>query len=288
MQPGTTAWPTVGVLALTALASLALSGCSGHRWTSDHPDVAARAQADPEAFVDPALVQWEQLQGLAGSYAMRVSRGIGRGSADLFILVRRPADLDISVLAPTGAIQVSLRANEREVGLVFVEDRVVYRGPSTGTAFERALGLDLSAADAAAVLLGYGIADGERSGVTTAWDADARRIRVETLSGTRAWLHPVTQRFDRIVRGGPDARGTVTATLSSWLAQPPAPDVLRLEVEPDGYGIELRLSGAPTVNPDFSSDPFAVQVPPGFEVRPLSELAAEGGLFQRAAPRDSE
>ena len=270
-----------------AFAALTTAGCSSHHWTNDHPDVAARAQANPEAFVDPAIAQWDELQGLAGSYSMRVSKGVGRGSADLAIYVRRPADLDIHVLAPTGATEASLRVNEREVGLSFGEDRVVYRGPSSGAAFERALGLDLSAADVAAVLLGYGIPDSERAGATTIWDAEARRIRLETRSGTRAWLHPVTQRFDRILRGGPgSSRGTVNATLDSWLAQPPIPDLLRLEVEPDGYGIELRLSGSPTVNPDFGADFFDVQVPAGFEVRPLSELAAEGGLFRRAVPEE--
>ncbi len=275
--------------AATALAVLVLSGCSSHRWTDDHPDVAARAQANPAAFLTPALEQWDGLQGLGGSYSMRVAKGIGRASADLAIYVRLPADLDIIVLAPTGATQAYLRVNEYEVGLAYLEDRVVYRGPSSGAAFERALGFDLSAADAAAVLLGYGVPLGERTGATTIWDADARRIRVDTLSGTRAWLHPVTQRFDRIIRGATDGpRGMVTATLTSWLAQPPIPDALRLDVEPDGYGIELSLSGSPTLNPDFSADFFDIQVPPGFEVRPLSELAAEGGLFRRAAPRDSE
>jgi len=286
MQPLTTSWRAGAVLVLGALA---LGGCSSHHWTNDHPDVAARAQSNPEAFVDPALERWDGLQGLAGSYSMRVSKGIGRGSADLAIAVRRPADLDIIVLAPTGAIEAILRVNEYEVGLSFREDRIVYRGPSSGAAFERALGFDLSAANAAAVLLGYGIPDSERPGATSTWDAEARRVRVETLAGTRAWLHPVTQRFDRIVRGVPGgARGTVTATLTSWLAMPPVPDALRLEVEPDGYGIELRLSGPPTVNPDFPAGFFDVQVPDGFEVRPLSELAAEGGLFRRAARRDSE
>jgi hypothetical protein len=279
-------WRTVAVL---ALAALALGGCSRHHWTSDHPDVAARAQSNPEAFVGPALEHWDELQGLGGSYSMRISKGIGRGSADLAIYVRRPADLDISVLAPTGAIEASLRVNEFEVGLSFLEDRIVYRGPSSGAAFVRALGFDLSAADAVAVLLGYGIPNGELPGATTTWDAAARRIRIETRSGTRAWLHPVTQRFDRIIRGRPgNPTGMVTATLTSWLDQLPIPDALRFDVEPDGYGIELRLSGAPTVNPDFPPGFFDVQVPAGFEVRPLSELGAEGGLFRTGAPRDSE
>lgn len=285
MQRGTKAWP-VGSLALGALA---LVGCSSHNWTNEHPGVAARARAAPAGFVAPALEHWEGLQGLAGSYSMRVAKGIGRGSADLAIAVRRPADLDIVVLAPTGAIEAVLRVNEREVGLSFREDRVVYRGPSSGAAFERALGFDLSAGDVAAVLLGYGIADDQRADAAVTWDADARRIRLESRSGTRAWLHPVTQRFDRMVRGGPGRPdGTVTATISAWLPQPPIPDALRLEVEPDGYGIELRLNGQPTVNPDFPPDFFDLQVPAGFEVRPLSELAAEGGLFRRSAPRDSE
>ena len=143
-------------------------------------------------------------------------------------------DIDMAVLAPTGAMQAYLRVNRVEVGLSFLEDRVVYRGPAGGYAFEQALGFDLSAADAAAMLLGYGIADGEADRAETFWDAEARRIRVETRTGTLAWLHPPTQRFDRLERA--DRRGRVTAEITEWLADPaPLPRMLTLEIEPEGF-----------------------------------------------------
>jgi hypothetical protein len=265
------------------VALLVVAGCAGRNWTSDHPDVAARAQTDPEGFIEPAVAQWADLVGVAGSYQMRVAKGVGRGSADMAISARRPADLDIVVLGPSGAIEAYLRVNQYEVGLSFAEDRVVYRGPSSGAAFETALGFDLSAADAVAVLLGYGITDADRAGASATWDSKARRVRL-AASGVQAWLHPVTQRFDRILHS--QGHDTVDARIQSWLPAPPIPDQLRLQVEPDGYRLDLTLSGSPTVNPDFPAGFFDVDVPPGFEVRPLSELAAEGGLFRRAAPTD--
>jgi len=134
-----------------------------------------------------------------------------------------------------------------------------------------------------AVLLGYGMTDADRGRAATTWDADARRVHV-AAPGVQAWLHPVTQRFDRILHS--DGRDTVDAMIRSWQPKPPIPDQIRLEVEPDGYSIELSLSGPPTVNPDFPAGFFDVEVFPGFEVRPLSELAAEGGLFRRAAPTE--
>ena len=266
---------------------LTAAGCGGGGWVADYPDIAARAAAAPAGFVGPALAQWESAEGISGSYSMRVSKGIGRSSVDLQIRVRRPGDIDMAVLAPTGAMQAYLRVNRVEVGLSFLEDRAVYRGPASRYAFEQALGFDLSAADAAALLLGYGIADGEADGATTFWDAEARRIRVETRSGTLAWLHPQTQRFDRLERQ--DRRGRVTAEITDWLAAPaPLPRMLTLEIEPDGYGIRLELLGTPSLNPDFPDGFFDVDVPPGFVVRPLSDLAEEGGLFRRAAPAEDE
>jgi hypothetical protein len=231
--------------------------------------------------VEPALEQWDEVRALAGSYSLRVAKGIGRGSADLAINVRRPADVDIDVLAPTGAIEAYVRANDHEVGLAFLADRVVYRGPASGAGFAQALGFDLSAEHVVAAVLGYAIPDGERGSATAVWDGAELRVQVETDQGTRAWLHPVTQRFDRIVRAGGGA--TVTATLTSWLPDFPVPDALRLAVEPDGYRIELTLSGAPTWSPDFPPGFFEIDVPPGFEVRPLSELGQNGGIFGRLA-----
>ena len=268
------------------LAAGGILACGGGGWVQQYPDVADRARSQPEAFVGPAYEQWAEVDGLIGSYALSVAKGPGRGSADLAISARRPGDVSIAVLEPTGAIMAYLWASASEIAISFREDRVVYRGPATAGAFQRALGFDLAAADVVAVMLGYGIADGDQSEATPQWDDDARRIRVDTRSGTRAWFHPLERRFDRVVRD--DATGRVDVRMDSWWPDPPVPDALTIQVEPDGYRLHLRLSGSPQPNPAFRDGDFDAIVPPGFEVRPLDELAAEGGLFRRAAPAESE
>ncbi|NKB87345.1 MAG: hypothetical protein GKS06_03895 [Acidobacteria bacterium] len=263
---------------------LAVAACGGGGWVQEYPDVAQRAQTRPEAFVGPAYSQWADVEGLIGSYVLRVAKGPGRGSADLSVAVQRPANVDIRVLQPTGAVMARLSANGDEVGMAFLEDGVVYRGPASGGAFQRALGFDLTAADVVAVMVGYALS-GEELAPRGVWDADARRIRVDSGAGTQAWLHPATSRFDRVLRA--DARGRVDARILAWWPEPPVPVGLELHVEPDGYRLELSLSGEPQLNPAFGNA-FDVLVPNGFEVRSLGELAAEGGLFQRAAPADSD
>lgn len=283
------------IAALAAVAALAaLAGCGGGGWVRDHPDVAERARREPAGFVAPAFARWEGLESLAGSYRMRVSKGIGRRSFDLAVVVRRPDLVDINVLDPTGGIQAFLRASPTEIGLYLAEDEVLYAGPATRDAFARALGFDLSAADAVAVLLGYGV---ERDGLPPgepSWDADARRVRIDYGPLVRLWLHPVTMLFDRVEHRRPDAR--VQARLLEWLHVPdPAggagfavPGRLELEVEPEGYGIRLSLSASPTPNLELPAGQFDILVPEGTLELPLEELARQGGLFRRTAGGDEQ
>lgn len=274
------------------LAAALLPACAGGGWIADHPDIAERARANPEAFVEPTFARWDGLETLSGAYQLRAARGIGRRTFDLAVSVRRPDQVDISVLDPTGAIQAYLRADSREIGLWFAEDRVLYRGPATRDAFERALGLDLSAADAVAVFLGYGLAADALSGRETAvWDEEARRVRVDAETRSRAWIHPLESRVDRVEhRSG---AGVLEAEIREWSAvgaegdtglSYPIPSLVELSVEPDGIGLTLRLLASPRVGHDLPHDLFEIQVPPGTLELPLEELARQGGLFRRAGP----
>lgn len=299
----------VGALALGLL--LAVAGCGGGGWPRDHPDLAERARSAPGSFVEPARRQWDGLSALGASYTMRVTRGIGGRTFDLYIAMQRSDRIDILLLAPTGLIEASLRANEAQVGLLVREERTLFAGSSAGDGFARALGFNLTAADAVAVLLGYGAEASALPVGIASWDEDARRIRIDHGDRTSVWLHPVSQRFDRVVHR--DGAATVSAEVDEWVevaVEPrdsaarqgssglevedlhasaetlPLPSLIRLEVEPDGYGIQLRLVGEPDANPDYPPDSFELQYPPGVLVRPLEDLAREGGLFRRTAPAD--
>jgi len=263
-----------------AAAALALAACGGGGWVKSHPDIAQRAQSSPASFVQPALDRWEGAESLTASYTLRVARGIGRKSFDLAISVRRPADLDMLVLDPTGAIQAYLRSNDREVGLYVAEDRVLYRGANTRKAFERALGFDLEAADAVALLLGYGASRDTLPLGRAVWDEGERRIRVDHGPEFSIWLHPVTQNFDRLLRRGP--QGTVTAEIEEWAQLAfPVPSNLTLQVEPEGYGIRLRMLSNTQLNEEFPTGFFELDVAPGARQLPLEDLARDGGLFRR-------
>lgn len=286
---------------MTVCLLLALPGCAGGGWVKDHPEVAERARTEPGGFVEPAFEQWAGVESLAGSYQMRVSRGIGHRTFDLAVAVRRPDLVDINVLDPTGAIQAFLRANESRIGLYVAEEEVLYAGPTTREAFERALGFDLSAADAVAVLLGYGVErDGEPRGAPS-WDANARRIRIDYGPLVSLWLHPVTMLFDRVEHRRGEAR--VEARIREWMPVPEPdagtaadpvvdgaavsiPGRIELDVEPDGYGIRLSLSARPRLNFDFPPGYFDLVVRPGTVERSLEELTRQGGLFRRTAPED--
>lgn len=259
---------------------LAATACGGGGWLRQQPELAQRARTDPASFVEPALGQWQSAEALTGSYAMRVARGVGRRSFDLAVSVRRPADVDMLVLDPTGAIQLYLRANEREVGLYIAEERTLYRGSATRDAFGRALGFELSAADAVALLLGYGVDRDSLPLGSSSWDEKAQRVRIDYGPGITAWLLPPTLRFDRVEhRAGAD---TVAGEIHEWLSMAfPVPSLLRLQIEPDGYGIELRLLGNIDLAPEFPERFFELQATPAMKQRPLSDLAEAGGLFRR-------
>jgi hypothetical protein len=258
-----------------------LTACGGGGWIKDHPDVAERARTEPGAFVEPAFDRSDSAHSLYASYRLRVSKGIGRRTLDVAVSVGRPALVDILVLDPTGAIQASLRANEREVGLYVAEEGILYRGPATQDAFARALGFDLSAADAVAVLLGYGVERSTLPPGVARWDGAARRVRVDYGERASLWLHPITGRFDRVLhRSG---RDRVEASIAAWamLEGPPTPRDLQLSVEPDGYGIRLTLSADPALDYQFPPGYFELELPPGALELPLEELARQGGLFRR-------
>lgn len=265
---------------LVGVVVLGITACGGGNWVQSHPDIAQRARTAPEGFVQPALDRWAKAEALTASYTLRVAKGIGRKSFDLSISVHRPADVDMLVLDPTGGIQAYLRSNVAEVGLYVAEDRVLYRGQNTRAAFERALGFDLEAADAVALVLGYAANRDSLPLGRAVWDEERRRIRVDHGEEFSVWLHPVTQNFDRVVRRGP--QGTVTAEVLEWAEMIfPVPRRLTLEVEPEGYGIELTMLGNVRLNPEFPAGFFEIDVAPGTTVLPLEELAREGGLFRR-------
>ncbi len=291
-----------------ALVILGLPACARGGWPKDHPDLALRARQSPGSFVRPARNQWDPAQTLQANYSMRVTRGVGGRSFDAHITVQRPDRIDILVLAPTGLIEAYVRANEREVGLFVREDMVLYSGPSTRDAFERALGFALSAPDAVAVLMGYGV---EPTGLPTglpSWDPQLRRVRIDHGPGVSLWLHPLTLRFDRVEHHS--GQGRVTIDLESWVQvslvvaeeEPmagaeglevqslapeagtvPIPSLLKLEVEPEGYGIRLRMVGEPILNHDHPPEYFDLQRLPRVLELPLSELARDGGLFSRTS-----
>lgn len=272
------------------LLLIATVGCAGGGWVKDRPEVAARARADPGGFVAPALEQLGVLQGLRSNYAMRVTRGIGGRSFDLYVSAQRGGMIDILVQAPTGITEAYLRANEREVGMFVREDMVLYSGPAGRDAFARALGFGLSAQDAVAALLGYGVERDSLPAGVAAWDAKLRRVRIDHGSEVSAWLHPLTLRFDRVEhRAG---QGLVIVQVQEWRAVllgeefVSIPARLSLEVDPDGYGISLRLVGEPEINPRYDAGYFELQRPPSVLELPLSDLARDGGLFRRTAVQE--
>ena len=272
-----------GKLVVAVTLSLVLNGCANRGWILDQPQLAERARLSPDSFLEPALRLTAPLESLVGSYRMRFSRGIGRRSFDTFVSVRRPADLDILVLDPTGGTQAYLRANASEVGLFLREEQL--RGPATGPSFEQAIGFGMSAADVVAALLGYAINSASHPAGRPSWDESARRVRVDYGEEASVWLLPPTLWFDRIEHRRVDnivaleLRNSIAAEVDGQMVL--VPSSLQVRVEPEGYGIAMQLVGVPSINFEFPPAHFELEVPTGTVQLPISDLGREGGLFRR-------
>ncbi len=265
-------------------------GCAGNGWIRDQPELAERVRQHPGSFLEPALKLTAPLESLVGSYTMRFSRGIGRRSVDTFVSVRRPADLDILVLDPTGGTQAYLRANAVEVGLFLSQEQLLYRGPSTRASFEQALGFGLSAADVVAALLGYAIDPAGHPPGRPSWDESAQRVRIDYGEEASVWLLPPTLWFDRIEHRRADNTVAIDA-LDSIATEVDGqtllvPSSLQLRIEPEGYGIAMQLLGEPSTNLEFPPAHFELEVPAGVLQLPISDLGREGGLFRREVPKE--
>jgi hypothetical protein len=263
---------------------LLVSGCARpDDWLQTYPDVAARARQDPESFVLEVQSRWDDLHGMAGSYRVRASQGVGSRTMDIQIHLFRNRFVDIEVLAPTGSSEGYLVAGESEVGFWTSDENRLYRGPNEPGAFGRALGIDLSPAAIVAVLMGYAvdIGDGRAS---IEWDGAAQRIRV-TGAGTIAWLHPLYGRFDRVVVRTPS--GPIEIEFEAWSETgPPVPLRIRVDVASEDFTLELRLAEAWQSNPEGLDEAyFEVYPVSGAVDAPLSLLQAEGGLLRRGLGR---
>lgn len=281
---------SAGKSTVVAALGLLVTGCASGGWIREQPLLAERARQSPGSFLQPALKLTAPLESLVGSYTMRLSKGIGRRSVDTFVSVRRPGDLDILVLDPTGGTQAYLRANAVEVGLFLREERVLYRGPATRTSFEQAIGFGLSAPDVVAALLGYAIDPASYPPGQPSWDESARRVRIDYGNTASVWLLPPTLAFDRVVhRRGDDI---VELEVLDWVSTVvdgqalSVPSRLQLRIEPDGYGIAMRLIGTGSANFEVPAANFELQVPANVLQLPISDLGRDGGLFRREAPTE--
>lgn len=273
---------TVAVLAAALL--LGGAGCARpDNWVTTHPDVAARAREDPGSFVAPAMAQWDALHGMEGSWQVRASRGISSRTLDTQIILLRDALVQIEVLAPTATTEGFVGVSSHEVGLWVSDDPCLYRGRNEAGAFGRALGVELAPEDVVAALMGFAVPHPERA--TATWDESERRIRVAT-SGTVAWLHPVTLRFERFVVA--TASGPISGRYEAWMdGDVPVPARLRVEVAAEGITLELRLAPGWSANPQGLDVAFFDQLPPVANAVdcPLEQLAGEGGLLRRGLGR---
>jgi hypothetical protein len=96
----------------------------------------------------------------------------------------------------------------------------------------------------------------------------------------------VTQNFDRLERRGP--QGTVTAEIQEWAQLAfPVPSNLTLQVEPEGYGIQLRMLSNTQLNEEFPAGFFELDVAVGVQQVPLEDLARDGGLFRRTGDAEN-
>jgi len=258
-------------------------GCArGDNWVQTYPDVAARARQDPQSFLTAAQAQWDDLQGMVGSYQVRASRGISSRTLDTQIHLLRDGFVDIQVLAPTFTSEGYLAVGTREVAMWVSEDRCLYRGPNEPGAFGRALGLDLTPESIVATLMGFAVSSA--GAATAVWDEGERRVRVSG-GGTTAWLHPVTARFERMVVHADS--GPIEVEYQDWSSDgPPVPLRIRVEVAAEDITLQLRLAPAWNANPAGLDTAFFddMRVDGSIDCS-LDQLAVEGGLLRRGLSR---
>jgi hypothetical protein len=262
---------------------LLATGCARpDDWIETRPDLATRARQDPASFLAPALAQWDGLRGMVGSWQVRASRGISSRTLDTQIHLMRDALVQIEVLSPGFTTEGFVGVSTREVGLWVSEDPCLYRGPNQPGAFARALGIELAPEDIIAALMGFAVPYPERA--TAVWDETERRIRVAS-SGTTAWLHPLTLRFERFVVATPS--GPISGRYESWTeGDVPVPARLRVEGAAEDITLELRLASEWNANPAGLDEAFFEELPVTDAVDcPLDELAREGGLLRRGLQR---
>ena len=74
-------------VSLVAFAlALVLCGCARPAdWLQTYPDIAARAQQQPQAVADEVYARWDGLQGMVGSYQVRARRGVSSRTIDVQI-----------------------------------------------------------------------------------------------------------------------------------------------------------------------------------------------------------
>jgi len=273
-----------GKPALALALALLVSGCAGaDDWLQTHPDVAERARRDPAAVAAQALRQWDQLRAVVGSWQVRASRGIHSRTLDTQIYLRRDALVQIEVMPPTMRSEGFVGVSSSEVGMWVSEDPCLYRGPNRPGAFGRALGIDLTPEDIVAVLMGFAVPYPERAAVS--WDESERRIRVSG-SGTTAWLHPVTMRFERFVVS--TAAGPITGRYEEWMeGDVPVPRRTRVEVASEDITLQLRLADAWNPNPEGLDDAWFDELPliaTSVDCA-LETLTIDGGLLRRGLGR---
>jgi hypothetical protein len=274
------------VAGVAAIACIAASACAGAGGPPPlDPDIAALARQEPQAFLADAQRQWEGLDGLAGSYQVRASRGLNSRTLDTQVHLLRDAYVTIEVLAPgTATAEGYLTAGRTEVGFWISEENRLYRGRLEPGAFGRALGLELEPADIVAVLMGYGVPGGDGEPSVASWDESRQRIRVDR-GRLSAWLHPQSRRFERVVADG--GSGPIEVIYEDW-AEAPAPVPMRLTIVLAAEDLTLRLRLAER----WQADPAGLE-PSFFDVldvrgaveTPLGQLAAGGGLLRRGLDR---
>ncbi len=271
--------------ALLCLLLLASAACARPGWVETYPDIAARARRDPQSFLADAYHQWEDLEGMAGTYQVRARRGVGNRRIDVQVYALREAFVTIEALAPTGSSEGYVTSGRSEVGFWVSEEGTLYRGDIEPGAFGRALGLDLGPENIVAVLLGYAVPWTRAAPPSAVWDDGQQRIAVTSGGRATAWLHPVTARFERVVIATDS--GSIEVTFEEWAIEPaPVPLRLRIEVPAEGATLQMQLARAWSANPNgLDAAFFDIEVPRGSLEAPLSLLEIGGGLLRRGFER---